>query len=56
MSFYFNQPAEGFNADSWNHLHCSMQMLHFSDDEIMGIFAPLAAILHLGAAGISKGK
>ncbi|XP_065663427.1 unconventional myosin-XVIIIa isoform X2 [Hydra vulgaris] len=42
------------HLEDWNYLYSLFEILNFSDNEILGIFAPLAAILHIGAAGISN--
>ena len=43
-------------SDKWTELEFALQMLGISEDEAKGIWAILAAICHLGSAGIAVGK
>eukprot|EP00794_Sanderia_malayensis_P013873 gene13873-15321_t len=42
-------------SDRWVELQFALEALDLSSDEARGLWAPIAAIFHLGAAGISPG-
>lgn len=43
-------------SDKWTEIEFALQMLNISDEEAKGIWIILAAICHLGCAGVSVGK
>ena len=43
-------------SEKWTEIEFALQVLGISDEEAKGIWAILAAICHLGCAGISVGK
>lgn len=42
--------------DRWMQLQFALEALDIASDEAKGLWAPIAAIYHLGAAGVSTGK
>ncbi len=42
--------------DRWMELQFALEALDISTEEAKGLWAPIAAIFHLGAAGISVGN
>lgn len=55
-SFDPNSPDNQTHSEKWTEIEFAMQMLGISDEEAKGIWAILAAICHLGCAGISVGR
>lgn len=55
LSFDPNSPYNQALSEKWTEIEFAMQMLGISDEEAKGIWAILAAICHLGCAGISVG-
>ena len=43
-------------SDKWTEIEFALQMLGISEEEAKGIWAILAAICHLGCAGVAVGK
>ena len=43
-------------ADRWMQLQFALEALDISADEAKGLWAPIAAIFHLGAAGVASGR
>ena len=43
-------------SDKWTEIEFAVQMLGISEEEAKGIWSILAAICHLGCAGISVGE
>lgn len=41
------------HLQNWSRLQTAFQQLNISPDEVKGIISPIAAILHLGAAGVA---
>ena len=56
LSFDPNSPDNQTLSEKWTEIEFAMQMLGISDEEEKGIWAILAAICHLGCAGISVGR
>ena len=43
-------------VDRWMQLQFALEALDISSEEARGLWAPVAAIYHLGAAGVSTGN
>ena len=43
-------------AQSWVKVHHSLELINASEAEMKAIFSVLAAIYHLGVAGVTKGE
>ena len=43
-------------SDKWTEIEFALQMLGISEEEAKGIWTILAAICHLGCAGVAVGK
>ena len=60
MSKYFflslQAPDNQMLSEKWTEIEFALQMLGISEEEAKGIWSILAAICHLGCAGISVGK
>lgn len=55
LSFDPKSPENQILADKWTEIEFALQMLEISEEEAKGIWCILAAICHLGCAGISVG-
>lgn len=54
--FAFQSPDNQMLSDKWTEMEFAVQVLGLSEEEAKGIWSILAAICHLGCAGISVGE
>ena len=56
VSVFQQSPDNQALSDKWTEIEFALQMLGISEEEAKGIWAILAAICHLGCAGVAVGK
>ena len=56
VSLFQQSPDNQVLSDKWTEIEFALQMLGISEEESKGIWAILAAICHLGCAGVAVGK